>query len=948
MRSLINIRRMIFGVVLVCVLGLPAYGQYCSASGGSSGCYEYISRVQVGTIDNSTSQNCGYADHTSLSTTMEIGTGYSITVNNGDPWSGDQCGIWVDWNADEDFDDVNETIVMSGGPGTFTGTITPPADAVVGNTRLRIRIRYTGTLDPCGDTPWGEVEDYTITIPPNEDCDTIAIGSGTSVWAYPMYTYYHDSRTQVIYLASEIGSEGTITALGLDVATVPGQIMNNWTIRMKHTTMSSYSTASLDATGWTIVYQGNEPIGITGWRTFNFSTPFEYNGSDNLLVDFSHNNTSYSTYGMCRSSAPGGTRSAYARSDSGYGDPLNWSGTTSPTVYGTTSIPNVKLTICQETSPTVNISGYVKTAQGVRIKGAIVSASTGPNTVTDALGHYMLTLPSPFSGTITAAQTDWTFDARLYLGQTSDLVDENLTGTYNVGYGGGSGTSSSPYLIYNAAQLNAIGAKALDWGKYFRLMADIDLSGYDGKEGRPSFNRIGYYINFVGNFAFTGVFDGYGHTISNFTFDSDAGNDGVGIFGYMNASGAQVKNVKLINVDVNSTSYIGTGGLVGYILNGMVSGCSVQGGIVSAVDDVGGLAGMVWEGTISDCNVAVGVSGEWSVGGLLGGTGTGGVVSDCRASCTVTGKVECGGLIGDIGSDNGTAIRCSTAGDVMINYGSILDRTAGGIAGSSSGTVRYCYSTANVIGNGANEIGGLVGRNAGGSISNCYASGAATGKTYIGGLIGVCWDSNIVNCYSVGPVSGTGSYEGGLIGEDVSGNSQVIGSFWDKQTSGLTTSAGGTGKTTAEMQTEATFLAAGWDFEIETANGNETIWYIEPNDYPRLCWEAGIKYGGGTGEPDDPYLIYTSEQMNEIGTDSNDWRKSFKLMADISLSAYGGSLYNIIGRSSSPIPSGGPFYGTFDGNYHSISGFSYSRNSINYVGIFGFFEKRFDFGGGKE
>lgn len=201
-----------------------------------------------------------------------------------------------------------------------------------------------GSISSGSDTAWIDDIEFPVDC---RDCNTtVTIGTGTSTWSYPMYTYYHDSRTQVIYLAGEVGMSGTIEALALDVATVPGQTMNNWTIRMKHTSMSSYSTASLDATSWTVVYQENEPAGSTGWRTFTFSTPFKYNGSDNLLVDFSHNNSSYTTNGMCRFSSPGGTRSAYAYSDSGHGDPLTWSGTTSPSVYGSSNVPNIQLILC--------------------------------------------------------------------------------------------------------------------------------------------------------------------------------------------------------------------------------------------------------------------------------------------------------------------------------------------------------------------------------------------------------------------------------------------------------------------------------------------------------------------------------------------------------------------------------------------------------------------------
>ncbi|MGB8225646.1 MAG: S8 family serine peptidase [Sedimentisphaerales bacterium] len=177
-------------------------------------------------------------------------------------------------------------------------------------------------------------------------CTNVTIGTGTSSWDYPMHTANHDARTQVIYLASEIGKSGVINGLYLNVTTVPGKPMNNWTIRMKYTSLSAYSTCALDANGWTIVYQANEPAGSIGWRLFTFSTPFEYNGTDNLLVDFSYNNTSKKSSGQCRYSTPGGNRSVYASSNSTNGDPLSWSGSSSPTVSCSTYVPNVLFIVC--------------------------------------------------------------------------------------------------------------------------------------------------------------------------------------------------------------------------------------------------------------------------------------------------------------------------------------------------------------------------------------------------------------------------------------------------------------------------------------------------------------------------------------------------------------------------------------------------------------------------
>ena len=48
--------------------------------------------------------------------------------------------------------------------------------------------------------------------------------------------------------------------------------------------------------------------------------------------------------------------------------------------------------------------------------------------------------------------------------------------------------------------------------------------------------------------------------------------------------------------------------------------------------------------------------------------------------------------------------------------------------------------------------------------------------------------------------------------------------------------------------------------------------------------QADAQYGGGAGEPNDPYLVYSAEHLNAIGVEANDWDKHFQLMADIDLS----------------------------------------------------------------
>jgi hypothetical protein len=157
----------------------------------------------------------------------------------------------------------------------------------------------------------------------------------------------------------------------------------------------------------------------------------------------------------------------------------------------------------------------------------------------------------------------------------------------------------------------------------------------------------------------------------------------------------------------------------------------------------------------------------------------------------------------------------------------------GGLVGYNAyGYLTHCFSSGSVSGQG--DVGGLLGWNLSGYVARCYSTGAVSGNTYVGGLVGEN-GGDATECYSTCEVSGNWDV-GGLIGWNAG---SLTNCFWDTQASGQTTSAAGTGKTTAEMQTASTFLDAGWDFVGETANGMEDIWWIiEGQDYPRLWWEA--------------------------------------------------------------------------------------------------------------
>jgi hypothetical protein len=139
---------------------------YCWA--GAQVCDEYISRVQIGTIDNPSgcepnAEPPNYVDYTDLSTDLIVGTESALVVTNGNPFAGDHCAVWIDWNHNCEFSSSEKIAVLTGS-GPYVFTITPPANAFVGQTWLRIRVNYYNPPEACGIETYGEVEDYTVNV----------------------------------------------------------------------------------------------------------------------------------------------------------------------------------------------------------------------------------------------------------------------------------------------------------------------------------------------------------------------------------------------------------------------------------------------------------------------------------------------------------------------------------------------------------------------------------------------------------------------------------------------------------------------------------------------------------------------------------------------------------------------------------------------------------------
>jgi hypothetical protein len=377
--------------------------------------------------------------------------------------------------------------------------------------------------------------------------------------------------------------------------------------------------------------------------------------------------------------------------------------------------------------------------------------------------------------------------------------------------GAGSGTEFDPYIITTVTQLQEMNNKLDAW---YVLGNDIDASITSTWNGVLGFDPIG---------TFTGHFDGHGYIISNLYINRPLENQ-VGLFGQFGEVGlsADVQRVGLVDVDITGDSYVG--GFAGQNRYGSTITCCYVTGSVSGDNKVGGFVGENNE-DISNCYFKGSVSGNNNVGGFVGENFYGSI-SDCFSMGSVSGKTWIGGFAGQNWYDDSTITNCYATGSVS------GDGEVGGFAGDNEYMITSCYATGNVSGN--SDVGGFAGENSD-VISNCYAMGNVSGDNRVGGFVGENnADSTITNCYATGSVSGN-SNVGGFAGSNLD---TITSCYWDKDTSGMATSDGGVGKTTAEMKKQATFT--GWDFT--------NIWSIvEDVTYPDLIGMSDLENVCGWG-----------------------------------------------------------------------------------------------------
>ena len=157
---------------------------YCESKGNNVS-DEWLDRVVIGIIDNNSGANGGYSDFTSMSTSINKGNIVNFTLYPA--WSGtiydEAYAIWIDYNQDGDFDDAGELVYshVKTKDNPVTGSFTVSNSALIGNTTMRVILRYSVVPSPCGTYDYGETEDYTVNIQGTNDTQSPTVPGSLNV-----------------------------------------------------------------------------------------------------------------------------------------------------------------------------------------------------------------------------------------------------------------------------------------------------------------------------------------------------------------------------------------------------------------------------------------------------------------------------------------------------------------------------------------------------------------------------------------------------------------------------------------------------------------------------------------------------------------------------------------------------------------------------------------------
>lgn len=346
--------------------------------------------------------------------------------------------------------------------------------------------------------------------------------------------------------------------------------------------------------------------------------------------------------------------------------------------------------------------------------------------------------------------------------------------------------------ISNAEELNSLqrvaenltDRDALSYN--YVLKNDIDASGLVDAEGNSTYNTIG-----SGNTAFTGTFDGDGHTIVGLQANG-------GLFGKL-GSGAVVKDINIVSsVFTGKETDASVGAVAAENNGGKISGISGYGNTVKGGGYIGGLVGKNYGGISNSDDQSTVIAGANTVaGGIAGINGTDadnwlvGTLENVQSNSAVTtGNLDAGQYASNLGGIVGKNEELFWMSWTTYNINNVSahgvtgkdgnTKTSGGIVGTNEGSISNAYNESII--HGSKNIGGIAGSNAMAkpndssgqiatleNIANAVEIIGDAGSQNVGGLVGMQDHATINQGRNTGTITGCTNV-GGMVGYNTAGS----------------------------------------------------------------------------------------------------------------------------------------------------------------------------------
>jgi hypothetical protein len=249
---------------------------YCSATGSNTQ-YEWISNVKFNTINNATTGSGGYANYTSISTSVNAGSTYVLTLTPSFASTvyPEFFNVYIDYNRDLDFADAGELVYSTPSPGvsaSVSANVVIPTIISAGSTRMRVIMKDGAVTGPCEAFTYGEVEDYTInlqtsttatcTAPSSLTVSNVTASSASLSWAAVSgasnYTVQFKKSSSTTWTSVSTTS-ASYALSGLSASTV-----YNWQVRTNcasgssaYTVGANFTTGAATNTSCTDAYETN-------------------------------------------------------------------------------------------------------------------------------------------------------------------------------------------------------------------------------------------------------------------------------------------------------------------------------------------------------------------------------------------------------------------------------------------------------------------------------------------------------------------------------------------------------------------------------------------------------------------------------------------------------------------------------------------------------------------